>query len=113
MADPVDGPIFASLLIGPCALEYTRMKSCDLLWSDPNADELIQRHKMHSSGQLGSTPLVANLLQSGVGGQSTGDHRLSGASQTNAGASSNSKVIGLNGSAIAKRKVIGLKFQEF
>jgi hypothetical protein len=49
MLDPVDGPIFSSLLIGPCTLEYTRMKTCDYLWSDPNADELIQRHKMHSS----------------------------------------------------------------
>ena len=49
MLDPVDGPIFSSLLIGPCTLEYTRMKTCDYLWTDPNADELIQRHKMHSS----------------------------------------------------------------
>ena len=49
VADPVDGPIFNSLLMGPCALEFTRMKSCDHLWSDPNADELIQRHKMHST----------------------------------------------------------------
>lgn len=49
IADPVDGPIFSSLLMGPCALEFTRMKSCDHLWSDPNADELIQRHKMHST----------------------------------------------------------------
>ena len=37
IADPVDGPIFSSLLIGPCALEYTRMKSCDNMWNDPNA----------------------------------------------------------------------------
>ncbi|CAF0919976.1 unnamed protein product [Brachionus calyciflorus] len=52
LADPVDGPIFNSLLIGPCALEYTQMKSCEHLWNDPNADELIQRHKMHNSGNL-------------------------------------------------------------
>jgi hypothetical protein len=45
---PVHGKIFASLLVGPCALDFTRMKSCDYIWSDPNADELIQRHKMHS-----------------------------------------------------------------
>jgi hypothetical protein len=49
VADPVDGPIFSSLLVGPCALEYTKMKMCDQLWNDPNADELIQRHRMHSS----------------------------------------------------------------
>jgi hypothetical protein len=49
VADPVDGPIFSSLLVGPCALDYTKMKMCDQLWNDPNADELIQRHRMHSS----------------------------------------------------------------
>ena len=49
LADPVDGPIFSSLLIGPCALEYTQMKSCEHIWNDPNADELVQRHRMHSS----------------------------------------------------------------
>ena len=49
VADPVDGPIFSSLLVGPCALEYTKLKTCDHLWSDPNADELIQRHRMQNS----------------------------------------------------------------
>ena len=91
MADPVDGPILSSLLIGPCALEYTRMKTCDLLWTDPNADELIQRHKMHSSGQLGSI---------------AGQHQTSADRHGVTSPGSSSKLLGLNGSVIAKRKVI-------
>ncbi|BFZ04787.1 hypothetical protein BsWGS_07825 [Bradybaena similaris] len=50
IADPVDGPIFASLLVGPCALDYTKMKTSDHYWTDPPADELVQRHRIHSSG---------------------------------------------------------------
>ncbi|KAH9503178.1 Small G protein signaling modulator 1 [Bulinus truncatus] len=49
IADPVDGPIFASLLVGPCALDYTKMKTSDHYWTDPPADELVQRHRIHSS----------------------------------------------------------------
>ncbi|XP_071428194.1 small G protein signaling modulator 1 isoform X1 [Pithys albifrons albifrons] len=49
MMDPVDGPILASLLVGPCALEYTKMKTADHFWTDPSADELVQRHRIHSS----------------------------------------------------------------
>lgn len=49
IADPVDGLIFNSLLIGPCALEYTRVKTIDFLWTEQNADELIQRHKMQNA----------------------------------------------------------------
>ncbi|KAM4827036.1 small G protein signaling modulator 1 [Thomomys bottae] len=49
LTDPVDGPILASLLVGPCALEYTRMKTADHFWTDPSADELVQRHRIHSS----------------------------------------------------------------
>ena len=48
-SDQVDSAIFCSLLVGPCALEYTRIKMNDQLWMDPNADELIMRHRMHSS----------------------------------------------------------------
>ncbi|KAK2161894.1 hypothetical protein LSH36_108g07045 [Paralvinella palmiformis] len=48
LADPVDGPILASLLVGPCALDYTKMKTADHLWTDPPADELVQRHRIHS-----------------------------------------------------------------
>ncbi|XP_042300384.1 small G protein signaling modulator 1-like [Sceloporus undulatus] len=49
MMDAVDGPILASLLVGPCALEYTKMKTSDHFWTDPSADELVQRHRIHSS----------------------------------------------------------------
>uniref|UniRef100_A0A8C1LVG3 Small G protein signaling modulator 1a n=1 Tax=Cyprinus carpio TaxID=7962 RepID=A0A8C1LVG3_CYPCA len=48
LMDPVDGPILASLLVGPCALEYTKMKTADHFWTDPSADELVQRHRIHS-----------------------------------------------------------------
>ncbi|KAL2091838.1 hypothetical protein ACEWY4_011636 [Coilia grayii] len=48
MMDPVDGHILASLLVGPCALEYTKMKTADHFWTDPSADELLQRHRIHS-----------------------------------------------------------------
>uniref|UniRef100_A0A671SPY3 Small G protein signaling modulator 1-like n=1 Tax=Sinocyclocheilus anshuiensis TaxID=1608454 RepID=A0A671SPY3_9TELE len=48
LMDPVDGPILASLLVGPCALEYTKMKTADHFWTNPSADELVQRHRIHS-----------------------------------------------------------------
>ncbi|XP_062873722.1 small G protein signaling modulator 1 [Trichomycterus rosablanca] len=49
LMDLVDGPILASLLVGPCALEYTKMKTADHFWTDPSADELVQRHRIHST----------------------------------------------------------------
>ena len=36
--------------VGPCALDYTKMKTADHYWTDPPADELVQRHRIHSSG---------------------------------------------------------------
>jgi hypothetical protein len=48
MSDSVFGSMVAQLLAGPCALEYTRIKTCDSLFTDQNADELIRRHKIHS-----------------------------------------------------------------
>uniref|UniRef100_UPI00358F5CDD small G protein signaling modulator 1 isoform X2 n=1 Tax=Myxine glutinosa TaxID=7769 RepID=UPI00358F5CDD len=55
LKDQVDGAIFASLLVGPCTLEYTKMKTSDHFWTDPSADELIQRHRIHSGhGRLDS-----------------------------------------------------------
>uniref|UniRef100_A0A3Q2FGP7 Small G protein signaling modulator 1-like n=1 Tax=Cyprinodon variegatus TaxID=28743 RepID=A0A3Q2FGP7_CYPVA len=36
------------LTVGPCALEYTKMKTADHFWTDPSADELVQRHRIHS-----------------------------------------------------------------
>ncbi|XP_051891174.1 small G protein signaling modulator 2 [Pristis pectinata] len=49
IADPVCGPILASLLVGPCALEYTKLKTADHYWTDPSADELVQRHRIHGA----------------------------------------------------------------
>uniref|UniRef100_A0A8C8RWG4 Small G protein signaling modulator 2 n=1 Tax=Pelusios castaneus TaxID=367368 RepID=A0A8C8RWG4_9SAUR len=49
LADPVYGPILASLLVGPCALEYTKLKTADHYWTDPSADELVQRHRIHGT----------------------------------------------------------------
>lgn len=51
------GQILASLLVGPCALDYSKMKTQDHIWTDPPADELVQRHRLSSpllNGQ--STP---------------------------------------------------------
>uniref|UniRef100_A0AAR2IL24 Small G protein signaling modulator 1a n=1 Tax=Pygocentrus nattereri TaxID=42514 RepID=A0AAR2IL24_PYGNA len=56
LMDPVDGPILASLLVGPCALEYTKMKTADHFWTDPSADELVQRHRIHSAHYRQDSP---------------------------------------------------------
>ncbi|KAL0266337.1 UNVERIFIED_CONTAM: hypothetical protein PYX00_008911 [Menopon gallinae] len=53
VADPDYGSILSSLLVGPCALDYSRTKTHDHFWTDPPADELVQRHRI-SSGH--STP---------------------------------------------------------
>ena len=37
---------------GPCALEYSRMKTSDHLFTDPNADELVLRHRLHSGASM-------------------------------------------------------------
>uniref|UniRef100_A0A8D2Q7X1 Small G protein signaling modulator 2 n=1 Tax=Varanus komodoensis TaxID=61221 RepID=A0A8D2Q7X1_VARKO len=49
LADPVCGPILACLLVGPCALEYTKLKTADHFWTDPSANELVQRHRIHGA----------------------------------------------------------------
>ncbi|XP_053617034.1 small G protein signaling modulator 2-like isoform X2 [Plodia interpunctella] len=46
VADPDYGSILSSLLVGPCALEYSKAKAPASFWSDPPADELVQRHRM-------------------------------------------------------------------
>nr|XP_032803345.1 small G protein signaling modulator 2-like isoform X2 [Petromyzon marinus] len=56
LMDPVDGAILASLLVGPCALEYTKMKTADHFWTDPSADELVQRHRIHSGHSRAESP---------------------------------------------------------
>ncbi|KAI1293827.1 Small G protein signaling modulator 2 [Halotydeus destructor] len=57
VADAVSGQILASLLVGPCALDYSKMKTQDHYWTDPPADELVQRHRLSSPMTNGqSTP---------------------------------------------------------
>ncbi|XP_035946998.2 small G protein signaling modulator 2 isoform X5 [Halichoerus grypus] len=56
LADPVFGPILASLLVGPCALEYTKLKTADHYWTDPSADELVQRHRIRGPPSRQDSP---------------------------------------------------------
>jgi hypothetical protein len=44
-----ESPASVCFAVGPCALEYTKMKTADHFWTDPSADELVQRHRIHSS----------------------------------------------------------------
>ncbi|XP_060744545.1 small G protein signaling modulator 2 isoform X1 [Tachysurus vachellii] len=52
MHDSVFGPILAALLVGPCALEYTKLKTSDHFWTDPSANELVQRHRIHGAHRV-------------------------------------------------------------
>lgn len=56
VADQVCGQLLASLLVGPCALDYSRMKSQDQLWHDLPAGELVQRHYLVSGPPTPLTP---------------------------------------------------------
>uniref|UniRef100_A0A8D8Q3K9 Small G protein signaling modulator 1 n=1 Tax=Cacopsylla melanoneura TaxID=428564 RepID=A0A8D8Q3K9_9HEMI len=49
VADQDCGSILSSLLVGPCALEYSRSKTSDHYWTDPPADELLQRHRISTT----------------------------------------------------------------
>ncbi|CAL8137374.1 unnamed protein product [Orchesella dallaii] len=51
VADPDYGTILSSLLVGPCALDYSKLRTAEHFWTDPPADELVQRHRI-SSGQF-------------------------------------------------------------
>ena len=49
VADLVGGQILADLLIGPCTLDYSKIKNQDHIFNiDPHADELVQRHNLIS-----------------------------------------------------------------
>lgn len=43
-------------LVGPCALEYTKLKTSDHFWTDPSANELVQRHRIHGAHRSQDTP---------------------------------------------------------
>nr|XP_016937076.1 small G protein signaling modulator 1 [Drosophila suzukii] len=67
VADPDYGSILSSLLVGPCALEFTRAKTADHYWTDPHADELVQRHRISSVRRSSSTcsrPAIINFKRS-------------------------------------------------
>lgn len=57
LRDAADGRIFIELLDGPCALDFSKMKTPDSYWTDPTADELVQRHRIHSSLFQHTTPM--------------------------------------------------------
>lgn len=66
VCDPVAGQILASLLVGPCALDYSKMKTQDHFWTDPPAEELVQRHRI-SSPITSSSPSTPPLTRKPLG----------------------------------------------
>lgn len=43
-------------IVGPCALEYTKLKTADHYWTDPSADELVQRHRIRGPPNRQDSP---------------------------------------------------------
>ncbi|CAH1230794.1 SGSM2 [Branchiostoma lanceolatum] len=73
LADPVEGTILASLLVGPCALDFSKVKTPDHYWTDPTADELVQRHRIPNQANLNGPPSPnrrphLKILRMGSGG---------------------------------------------
>ncbi|XP_054729141.1 small G protein signaling modulator 1 [Anastrepha obliqua] len=62
VADSDFGSILSSLLVGPCALEFTRVKTADHYWTDPHADELVKRHRISSGRRSSSTCSRAPII---------------------------------------------------
>ncbi|KAA0186325.1 Small G protein signaling modulator 1 [Fasciolopsis buskii] len=58
MADPCDGMLIADLLRGPCAVDYSRTRTADYLYTDPPVAELIQRHGISGSLRSRQLPYV-------------------------------------------------------
>lgn len=47
--------------VGPCALDFSRTKTQDHYWTDPPADELVQRHRIssgHNTPPAGRRPAL-------------------------------------------------------
>lgn len=81
VADPVSGQILASLLVGPCALDYSKMKTQDHFWTDPPADELVQRHRLSSGlAPPGNGPSTPPSSRRPLGLQYRRDLKASGSS---------------------------------
>ncbi|CAF1300414.1 unnamed protein product [Rotaria sordida] len=66
VCNSVQGQIFASLLVGPCALEFTGLKISNHLWIDSNTNELVQRHRMHTNNRTStnSTTMMMHVNNS-------------------------------------------------
>uniref|UniRef100_A0A1A9WQ21 Rab-GAP TBC domain-containing protein n=1 Tax=Glossina brevipalpis TaxID=37001 RepID=A0A1A9WQ21_9MUSC len=61
------GSTLSSLLAGLSALEFTKAKTVDHYWSDPHADELVQRYRLSAgrrSSSVSSRPPVINFKRS-------------------------------------------------
>lgn len=52
--------------MGPCALEYTKLKTADHYWTDPSADELVQRHRIRGPPNRQDSPAKRPALGVGV-----------------------------------------------
>lgn len=59
--------------VGPCALEYTKLKTSDHFWTDPSANELVQRHRIHGAHR-GQEVSVGRRPALGVSGMSLSQH---------------------------------------
>lgn len=57
---------WALSLVGPCALEYTKLKTADHYWTDPSADELVQRHRIHGVHGRQDSPSKRPALGVGI-----------------------------------------------
>uniref|UniRef100_A0AAR5Q3Z1 RUN domain-containing protein n=2 Tax=Dendroctonus ponderosae TaxID=77166 RepID=A0AAR5Q3Z1_DENPD len=75
VADPDYGTILSSLLVGPCALDYSRTKSIEHFWTDPPADELVKMHRI-SSGHSTPPPVRRPILNFGRSLNTSSDDSL-------------------------------------
>jgi RUN domain len=58
VADEDYGSILSSLLVGPCALDYTRAKTQHHFWTDPPADELVSNLTLGEGVGIMTVPLL-------------------------------------------------------
>uniref|UniRef100_A0A0N5AVY8 Rab-GAP TBC domain-containing protein n=1 Tax=Syphacia muris TaxID=451379 RepID=A0A0N5AVY8_9BILA len=72
MLDAVKGGVVSALLVGPCEFSYSVSIRPEESWpDDPTADELVQRHRLHSISLVCSSPIQSprrpplSILRSG------------------------------------------------
>ncbi|XP_075248369.1 uncharacterized protein LOC142341329 [Convolutriloba macropyga] len=66
MCDPVVTTLLISLMVGPCSLDYSKAKTPDHLWTDPHAEELVLKHKIHSNIGYTSSQMGTSAYESGA-----------------------------------------------